>query len=183
MITESKLPENFILTETHLILPAQKELFEKIKALRKLVWQNSTSSKSTKEDENLWHDAFDPNGYFTLIHLKNELVASARMTLHSELQNFPGGPFYQPHVAELPPPIASFNRMVVHPEYRGLGLSNAIYRRLLTTAKESGANSIGLDCATKHVAYHEKHGFKKLGKPDPSRMFPDLEYQVMGLRF
>ena len=177
-----ELPVGFSCVEKQLFSSDDPFVFEEIKTLRKLAWENNYSSEGIDDPEQLWFDTYDNGGYFTMIFFENKLVACSRMTLHTDVLDLPGGSMYHDHDAEFPVPIASYNRLVVDAEFRGKGLSQYILSLQNKKAKSLGAQSIALDCAVENTVYHEKIGFQKVGKPNFGKTFPAMQWQAMVMR-
>jgi hypothetical protein len=99
-------------------------LLDEIYRLRVLVWRNFAPSFT---DQPLWMDAWDENSRHWAFLYENSPIAAARLSIHSSLQELPHAECYDGVLpADLPGPIASFNRLVIHRNWRGLGLAEQL---------------------------------------------------------
>lgn len=104
-----------------------KEIYE----LRVTAWEHSASGSVINHQlfPNGWQDELDTNALHWIITSdQDKIIASARLNVFYRPEAFP----YYPSLKQLPiPRQSSFgfcSRLVIHPEYRGLGLTT----RLLT---------------------------------------------------
>ncbi len=70
------------------------------------------------------------------------LVAAGRLSIHERLAETPGGHLFAQLPVEIAPPIASLNRLVVHPDVRRQGLSRQLDHIRLTAARAAGARTV-----------------------------------------
>jgi len=151
------LPERYTITDIEVY--KDQELFQEIKELRKLAWMGRGAPNNGRPL--LWEDIYDNGGHFSLIYKGNELIASARMTLHDDAkEELPGGPIYNSFDSEFIFPLAEFSSLVVLPEHKGLGLGKMLFKSQIKLAQSLGAGCIGLDCKVDAVPYYEQYGFK-----------------------
>ncbi|MFQ3640206.1 MAG: GNAT family N-acetyltransferase [Chloracidobacterium sp.] len=71
-----------------------------------------------------------------------DLVAAGRLSLHHALAEAPGGHLFAQLPCEIIPPIASLNRLVVHPSARRQGLSQKLDELRLAAARATGARTV-----------------------------------------
>jgi predicted GNAT family N-acyltransferase len=113
------------------ISPTDKAMLEEIGRLRIRAWATEIPEASTMEK---WLDSFDPSSRHWIIKQGDILIASARLSVHESVNQVPDRDSYKGMFRQAPPsPIVSFNRLVVAPSSRGLGLS----RRLLIAAQRT----------------------------------------------
>lgn len=138
-------------------------LLEQIGRLRVVAWA-TVIEKAT--DLGSWVDAFDPKARHWVVYQGAELVAAARMTIHPSLDEVPDAESYSGMFQEpLPPPIASLNRLVVHPSARRMGLSKALDVARLEAAERLGCHSAILSTASgpNRVRQVQGWGFEWIG--------------------
>ncbi len=138
-------------------------LLEQIGRLR--VWAWATVIERATELES-WVDAFDLEARHWVVYQGSDLVAAARMTIHQSLDDVPDAESYSGMFQEPPPaPIASLNRLVVHPSARRLGLSKALDVARLETAERLGCRSALLSTASgpNRVRQVQGWGFERVG--------------------
>src|SRR5207245_876274 len=117
--------------------PHDRPLLEKIGRLRVRAWAKFVPAVAAKTD--CWLDKFELAARHWVIYHDGEPVAAARMSVHQQLEGVPDAEVYKGVFAEkLPAPIASFNRLVVHPEFRGRGLPTALDLVRIQAASASG---------------------------------------------
>jgi SAM-dependent methyltransferase/GNAT superfamily N-acetyltransferase len=124
--------------------PRDRPLLEKIGRLRVLAW--STEMPDAPERSACWLDDFELAARHWCIFHEGDPVAAARMSVHQRIAEVPDAGVYEGVFAEPPAePIASFNRLVVHPRRRGRGLSRKLDEVRLKTAANLGCRSAILE--------------------------------------
>jgi GNAT superfamily N-acetyltransferase len=108
--------------------------------LRAVVWRSLSNDSQFYGDE--WSDAFDLSALHWIARVDGVLAASARMNIHSDLQNIPDAHFFLDHVSDLVTPIASISRLVVHSHFRGLGISTKLDSLRIGTARDLGCGTV-----------------------------------------
>lgn len=138
-------------------------LLEEIGRLRVIAWC-TVIEKASELD--IWLDAFDPAARHWVVFQGNSVVAAARMTIHPSLDEVPDAESYAGMFPEPPAaPIASLNRLVVHPSARGQGLSKALDQARLEAAERLGCRSALLSTASgpNRVRQVQGWGFEWVG--------------------
>jgi hypothetical protein len=126
--------------------PRDRGLLEKIGRLRVLAWSTVLPDAAAKTD--CWLDDFELVARHWCIFHDGEPVAAARMSVHARADNLPEGELYEGvPLHELPTPIASINRLVTHPEFRGRGFSD-----LLDEVRFIAAEQMRCGCCLTNVA-------------------------------
>jgi SAM-dependent methyltransferase/GNAT superfamily N-acetyltransferase len=121
--------------------PRDRPLLEKIGRLRVLAW--STVMPDAARRAECWLDEFELQGRHWCIFHDGEPVAAARMSIHERLEDVPDAEVYAGvFPSPLPPPIASINRLVTHPEFRGRGFSWKLDNVRVQAARAAGASGI-----------------------------------------
>ncbi|MGV3558747.1 GNAT family N-acetyltransferase [Larkinella arboricola] len=109
---------------------------DEIGALRVLAWRHEPGADPAFFTKQSWIEPLDETAFHWIIRDQDRVVASARMSLHPTIEEAP--------YANLLPAscravlagqtIASFNRLVVDPQFRGLGLSKRLDQARLQMA-------------------------------------------------
>jgi GNAT superfamily N-acetyltransferase len=123
-----------------------ENLLGQIGRLRIEAWQTETANAADMET---WVDEFDRAARHWVVFQNARPVAAARLSIHASLETVPDAESYAGVFAEPPPgPIASLNRLVVHPATRGCGLSKKLDLIRLEAAEKSGCRSAILSTAS-----------------------------------
>ena len=100
------------------------------------------------------YDEFDDTAMHWGIFDDENLVASARLSVHRNINELPDRFLFSDiWDKELPAPIASLNRLSVATAYRGLGLSGQLDRIRIQKARRIGCRCI---CGTAHGKRQQK---------------------------
>ena len=151
--------------------PHDRLLLEQIGRLRVRAW--ATHSPIALEHPDGWLDQFNLSARHWVIFDNETPIAAARFSVHHELCTVPDASFFDGVFAVAPPaPIASFNRLVVHPDYRGAALSRELDQIRVAAAIGAGCRSaIGeTPSGPSRVAQLKSLGFQVIG---PSRPYPN----------
>jgi predicted GNAT family N-acyltransferase len=143
-----KFPENTTVRQemSPLIL---KDVFR----LRAFVWrQLSEHPQFCSED---WTDEFDASALHWVALVDGRLAAAARMSVHDRLEGIPDFQFFAGLNLSLASPIASINRLVVHPDFRGMRLSHELDTQRLGAARK-------MNCRTMTVLESKLSGMERL---------------------
>lgn len=148
--------------------PGDRALLEKIGRLRVAAWSTFMPGRSIRRA--CWLDEFELRARHWCLFHDGELVAAARMSVHRRLDEVPDACIYQ-GVFSTPPeaPLASFNRLVVRPEYRGRGLSRRLDEVRLKAAQTLGCRSVVLETHSGPIrlAQLQELGFHVVGAARP----------------
>jgi GNAT superfamily N-acetyltransferase len=121
-----------------------------------------------------WKDEHDEHAKHWVVMEGERLLAVARLCVHEKLSDVPGAQAFDGLNFEAVPPIASINRLAIHPEARGMGLS-----RKMDYARLSMADSLG--CRTVVAFTHagesrikslERRGFAVISPINFRSQFP-----------
>src|SRR5262249_4286858 len=82
---------------------------------------------------------FNPNTRHVAVFDGDRIIAAARISIHETFSSIPDAAFMGDLAERFVFPVASLNRMVVHPRYRHLGIGGAMDRKRLKIAKDLGA--------------------------------------------
>jgi GNAT superfamily N-acetyltransferase len=153
------------------IAVTERELMERIGELRVRAW--ATELHEAIEGAS-WLDDFDSTSRHWAVLQGGQPVGAARLSIHSCLQDLPyAEDFVDMFTAPPPAPIASLNRLVVDPAFRGNGLGYKLDLVRLEAAEASGCRCIvGSTCSgERRVRQLVKLGFMIVGTAKP------VEYQ------
>jgi GNAT superfamily N-acetyltransferase len=123
-----------------------EDLLAKIGRLRIEAWETETARAA---EQSVWVDECDRVAWHWVVFRDGLAVAAARLSLHGELAEMPESECYE-GVFSAPPktPIASLNRLVVHPSARGSGISRRLDLIRLEAAERLGARVAILSTAS-----------------------------------
>lgn len=99
---------------------------QEIYDLRVDVWENSEKNNyvNRKLFPNGWFDDLDKTAlHWVIINEQNKIIASARLNLFDTLDDYPYYEFIKHLYIPNKTPFGFYSRLVIHPEYQGLGLS------------------------------------------------------------
>ena len=121
-------------------------LLREIGRLRVAAWETETSRAAEMD---IWLDEFNRSARHWVVFCEGMPVAAARLSVHASLAEVPDAESYADVFTQPPPaPIASLNRLVVHPSARGAGLSKRLDRIRLDAAEAMGCRSAILSTAS-----------------------------------
>jgi GNAT superfamily N-acetyltransferase len=91
-------------------------------------WKDEKGIDPDFFSKDVWLDELDQNANHWIITHEQRIVAAARLSFHASLYDVPYASYLKAsHWSRFENKrIASINRLVVHPEYRGLGLSSLL---------------------------------------------------------
>jgi GNAT superfamily N-acetyltransferase len=146
------------------IAPRDRPLLDRIGRLRVRAWSTLIPEAAAME---IWLDGFEAAARHWVVYRGDELIAAARLSVHQGIEDVPDpecfvGVFREP----IPTPIASFNRLVVDPSARELGIS-----RRLDLVRLEAAEAMGCRCAIGSTPAGEKR----------IRQMVELGFVVVGL--
>ena len=123
------------------IVPVQAaDLLDAIYVLRAEVWNEQLVIPASFSP---WNDKNDHDARHWAVLVNKTLVAAARFTVHSTLEDLPDWECINGVIQALPPvPIGSINRLVVDSQFRGKGISRALDAVRLQAAAELGCGSV-----------------------------------------
>lgn len=111
-----------------------------IRELRALCWAGSYALEGSLDDQ------LDARAAHWAIFAGDELVAAARLTLHTTLADVPDNHLYVETDAEkLSYPLGYLSRLVVHPQMRKRGLARRLDELRIEAARSQGCVSLGLN--------------------------------------
>ncbi|OYT70329.1 MAG: hypothetical protein CFK52_11335 [Chloracidobacterium sp. CP2_5A] len=119
------------------------ETIAAIQRLRAESWATTGLSASLFPNGQ-WRDPSEERPPFRhwAVFAGERIVAAGRLSIHAKLSEAPGGHLFAQLPCEIIPPIASINRLVVHPDARRQGLSRKLDEARLAAARAAGARTV-----------------------------------------
>ena len=118
---------------------SDRHILDSVFALRVTAWR---AKVEVPPEIIQWSDDFDATARHWAVLLEGKVVAAARLSVHAEITDVPDAEGYHGVVDLLPPLIGSLNRCVVHPDFRGLGLSEVLDQARINAARKSVCRSL-----------------------------------------
>lgn len=129
--------------------------------LRYQVWAGETQLKANINSQGLISDEHDAHAQHWAVFVEGRLVAAARMCVHEQLCDTPDALAFSQVI--LPSPIATINRLVVHPSARGLGLASKLDEYRINAARKAGARCVVGTAAKARIPQLHRLGFELTG--------------------
>lgn len=130
-------------------------------SLRFVVWNAETTLRPQVRDQGLISDEHDAHARHWAAFCGDEMVAAARMCIHTDQRESPdAAAFFQ---ICLPVPVATMNRLIVHPSARNRGLASKLCQCRVEAAKHEGAKCVVATATGKRIVSLEKLGFRLTG--------------------
>lgn len=141
------------------------EYIEEIGRLRYLAWKDVEGINREFFSKGYWIDEWDKTSLIWIIKFNKIIIASARLSIHHDIESIPWNDCIPSEARKLLiTPLASMNRLIVHPNFRKRGLSQALDMARINTAKEKKLKAIIAEPTNSRVAAIEKYGFKDYGR-------------------
>jgi GNAT superfamily N-acetyltransferase len=104
---------------------------QEVRELRSICWPNIYAAGFSLED------GFDDDAWHWTVRVDDQLLAAARLTIHSDLVDVPDSHLFgQLSSSLLKTPIGYISRLVVHPRARGRGLPGVLDKLRLEECRE-----------------------------------------------
>ncbi len=129
--------------EFRIVEVADLDTIRRIQRLRAACWV-TTGLPATAFPDGEWCDPGEEQPPFRhwAVFAGERLVAAGRLSIHEHLTDAPDEHLFAQLPFEITPPIASLNRLVVHPDVRCRGLSRQLDHIRLTAARAAGARTV-----------------------------------------
>lgn len=146
-------------------------------------WKNEYGISSTFFSQDLWLEDLDQRSYHWIITKGDLIVAAARLSLHSALEEVPYARLLKPeHRLRFENKrIASINRLVVDPEFRRAGLSGLLDRVRIERAIAQKADVIIAFPQQVRLAPLIKKGFTLIEQLENIPEMPERPFYVMSM--
>lgn len=147
--------------------------------LRVSVWRQTGKLANGAFRDGSWHDDYDDRSRHWVITRDEEIVAAARLSVHSKLEQVPEAHEYLGVGLRLEGPVAAPDRVVVSPSTRRLGLAG-----LLLDAQDEAAAGAGAMNAVRQAAPAMRRvllgrGWRHVAAASIDARFPGVEFQIM----
>ena len=144
-----------------------RAMIQRIGELRVRAWQTEVPQAVRMVT---WLDEFEWVARHWAFLRDGQPVAAARLSVHPSINDVPDSENYTGLFSEPPPaPVASFNRLVVDPSVRGMGLSEQLDLLRLDVAEAMGCcSAVGATpSGERRVSHMVKLGFVVVGPGNP----------------
>ncbi len=160
------------------------EYIEEIGRLRYLAWKDVEGINKDFFSKGYWIDEYDKSSLLWIIKSGNTIAASARLSIHHTIETIPWKNSIPPGAADfILTPVASMNRLTVHPDFRRRGLSKQLDLVRIQAAREEKVKTIIAEPTKSRVSVIEKYGFKDFGRFGDTPELPGvaLAFKVLNL--
>jgi len=159
------------------------ELMNDIGRFRVNTWRNENGVDPIFFSKDSWIDEIDENARHWIIAQNNKIVASARLSFHEFIDDVPYADFLQSEHRLLfnDSPIASINRLVVSPEFRGRGFAKLLDIERVKVAQEFGVNKMIAFPQLSRLEPLEKLGFELISQLKNIPEMPERPFFLMKL--
>ena len=171
------LPNQFTIQAVNTCKNTNQQLLNDIGRLRYSVWL-AENMKMPKDKQTLI-DEIDHNAILWAIYKQDEIVATARLNIYNDISQSPTSYMHQEFNHLFEPPTATFTRLVVDKQCRGLSFGKMLDNIRLAQAKLMNLKSVLLMCPLKRAEHLQKQGYENLGKAKPSKLWPNADWYLM----
>ncbi|MDP4983254.1 hypothetical protein [Pseudoalteromonas tunicata] len=178
-VTHVQLPEGYYVALINPESLIKNHVVKEVGALRHRVWAARGMDMSNSLVANSWVEKEDYHAYIWGVYFENKLIASARLSMHTSIETLPESSLYTQFFDQISYPIASFNRLVVCENHRGLQLSTFLVTERINMSLKLGASCIVFDCPGSRVSKMKAHGFSPLGQPQAGSKCSAINWVVM----
>jgi len=131
-------------------------------SLRFEIWSAEVTLRPEVRAKGIISDEHDAHARHWAAFCGNEMVAAARMCVHTNQEECPDAPAFTEIC--LPTPVATLNRLVVHPSFRNRGFGSELCHCRIEGAKTDGAKCVVGTYTDQRVASLEKCGLRLTGQ-------------------
>lgn len=147
-------------------------------------WKNEEGISQSFFSREYWIDTLDQRSYHWIISSNDTIIAAARLSLHTSLDDVPYARLLKPeHRVHFENKlIASINRLVVDPSYRGLGLSKLLDQVRIERALAQKAEMMIAFPQLIRLVPLMKKGFTLIEQLENIPEMPERPFYVMSLQ-
>jgi predicted GNAT family N-acyltransferase len=145
-------------------------------------WRNEKGVNPDFFSKDLWLDDLDQYARHWIATVNQTLVAVARLSFHDSLYDVPYAPLLKPEHRKYfeNRRLASINRLVVAPEYRGQGLASQMDRLRIECAAREAEVMIAFPQLSR-IESLQKKGFEMIAQLENIPEMPERPFFVMAL--
>ena len=165
--------------ELNVFQTTEPKLLEAAFALRRQVWAKLPGVNAQSALSGGLDDGMDGAGLHWVVVAGGSVVASARLCVCASLDTLPDANVFRDSPAEVPLPTSAINRLVVHPEFRGLGVASRLDSVRISEARIRGCASVTAcwspfsgerrRCALESLGFVPVHGGREHAAREPLR--------------
>lgn len=176
--THQSIADGFVLSAGYF-----PELLNDIGRFRVKTWRNENGVDPIFFSKDSWTDEIDENARHWIITQNKKIVASARLSFHEFIDDVPYADFLQFEHRLLfnDSPVASINRLVVSPEFRGRGFAKLLDMERVKVAQEFGVNEMIAFPQLSRLESLEKLGFRLISQLKNIPEMPERPFFLMKL--
>lgn len=159
------------------------ELMNDIGGFRVKTWRNEKGVDPIFFSKDTWTDEIDENARHWIITKNKRIVASARLSFHENIEDVPYADFlkFEHRILFQSSPVASINRLVVDPEFRGRGFAKLLDLERIKVTQEFGIKEIVAFPQQSRLEPLEKLGFKLISQLNNIPEMPERPFFLMKL--
>jgi GNAT superfamily N-acetyltransferase len=159
------------------------DLIEDIGRFRIKAWRNENGVDPLFFSKDAWVDSLDTNARHWIITHHRTIVAAARLSFHAHVEEVPYADFLLEEHLPLfsKSPIASINRLVVDPLYRGRGFSGILDNERIRAAALHGSKIMIAFPQLARLNSLEKLGFSLISQLKNIPEMPERPFFLMKL--
>lgn len=149
----------------HVEIVTSDAVLKEIAKLRTVAWLANGELPSFIANQDILNDEHDKHAvHFAVMH-EGHPVAAGRICIHATAQEESDPESLQGYEEMLASPIATLSRLVIQPDFRGLGLGLMLTQARIKIAVERGCGCvIGVMERASRMRQMEDLGFKRLGQ-------------------
>ncbi|NBB21942.1 GNAT family N-acetyltransferase [Runella sp. CRIBMP] len=172
------LPDGFEIHEGYF-----PERMEEIGRFRIRAWRNENGINPTFFSQEVWIDSLDKNAHHWIITKEKVIVAAARLSFHECIEEVPYADFLHDEHRPLfqKSPIASINRLVVDPAFRGRGFARILDNERIKLAAKAGSKIMIAFPQLSRLVHLQKLGFNLISQLENIPEMPERPFFLMKL--
>ncbi|MBB5285087.1 GNAT superfamily N-acetyltransferase [Rhabdobacter roseus] len=177
------MPQRFKLVDQDFILEKIEypDRIDEIGALRINAWREEKGINTAFFSRSSWIEELDQEAHHWIVTKDNVAIASARMSFHYSFDSIPYIDLLYGKKLDWYDrlPVASINRLVVSPAYRGMGLANLLDKIRVEYAIQAGARLITAQPLESRVQSLGRLGFSLIDQLEPPFQIPERRIYFM----
>jgi hypothetical protein len=150
-----------------------------IGSLRREVWETVEGFDKNAFPGEIWIDDYDLSAIHWVVFDQQRIIASARLGVYAAYEDIPYFEMMKPHKSLLKLPVASLNRLVVKPEYRGQFISKMLDVTRVEEAKKNNVKTIIGQAVSNRITWLQILGFEFIAQIGSIKELPNIELNLM----